>query len=92
MVRKIGNRYQLYCATDKTHTMTTCHRGVGHAGKDRDLDSHVEDVVNIDDNESTNSSETTIAFRGSEEDGHFGNLLSNSHADLNILAREIHSL
>ena len=31
--------------------------------------SHVEDTGNIDDNESTNSLETTIAFRGSEADG-----------------------
>ena len=32
-----------------------------------------------------------IAFRGSEADGHIGDLLPNSQADLNILAREIHS-
>ena len=72
--------------------MTTHHGGMGHAGKDRDLNSHIEDTRNIDDNESTNSSETTIAFRGSETDGHLGNLLPSSQADLNILAREIHNL
>ena len=31
--------------------MTTHHGGVGHAGEDRDLYSHVEDTGNIDDNE-----------------------------------------
>ena len=43
--------------------MTTHHGGAGPTGKDRDLDSHIEDAENIDDNESTSVSETTIAFR-----------------------------
>ena len=42
---------------------------MGNAGKDRDLNSHVEDARNIDDNERTNSSETMLAFGGSEADG-----------------------
>ena len=63
-----------------------------HAGKDRDLNSHVEDARNIDDNASTDSSETTIALGGWEADGHLSDLLPNSQADLNILTREIHSL
>ena len=62
VLRKIRDRYQSYCAAYKTHTMTTHHGGAGHAGKDRDLNSHIEDTGNIDDNESTNSSETTIVF------------------------------
>ena len=33
-----------------------------------------------------------IAFGGSEVDGHLGDLLPSSKADLNILAREIKSL
>ena len=45
---KIRNRYQSYCAIYKTHAMTTCHGGVGHAGEDRYLNSHVEDARNID--------------------------------------------
>ena len=49
--------------------MTTDHRGAGHEGEDRDLNSHVEDARNIDDNESTNSSETMLDFGGSEVDG-----------------------
>ena len=77
--------------------MTTCHKGTGHAHEDRDLNSNVGDARNIDigpdhDNESTNSSDTTIAFRGSEADGHLSNHLPNSHADLKILTREINSL
>ena len=51
-----------------------------------DLNSHVEYARNIDtgldhDNESTNSSDTMIAFGGSEADGHLGNLLPNSQTD-----------
>ena len=92
MLGKIGDRYQLYCATYKTHAMTTHHGGVGHAGKDRDLNSHIEDARNIDDNESKNSLETTIAFRGWEADGCLSDLLPNSQADVNILTREIYSL
>ena len=42
MLRKIGDRYQSYCTTYKTHAMTTHYRGVGHTGKDTDLNSHVE--------------------------------------------------
>ena len=72
--------------------MTTHHGGAGHAGKDKDLNSHKEDARNIDDNESTNSSETTLVFGGSEMDGCFGDLLPNIQVDLNILHREINSL
>ena len=92
MLGKIGDRYQSYCATYKTHAMTTCHRGMGHAGEDRDLDPHIEDTGNIDGKKSTNSSETMIALGETEMDGCLSDLLPNSQADLNILAREIHSL
>ena len=46
VLRKIGDRYQSYCTTYKTHAMIICHGGVGHAGEDRDLNSHVEDTRN----------------------------------------------
>ena len=65
---------------------------MGHTGKDVDLDSYVEDTRNMDDNESPNSSETIIVFRGSDADGHLSDLLPNSQADLNILTKGIHSL
>ena len=63
--------------------MTTCHGGTGHTGKDRDLASHIEDTGGIDigpkyDNESKNSLDIMLAFRGSEVDGHLGHLLPNS--------------
>ena len=77
--------------------MTTCHRGIGHTSEDRDLNSHIEDTRGTDkgpsnDNESTNSLDTTLAFGGSEVDGHLGNLLPNSQVNLTILMREINSL
>ena len=84
VLRKIEDRYQSYCATYKTHAMTTHHRGVGCAGEDRVLDSHIEDTGNKDDNESTNSSETMIAFRGSQANVCLSDLLPNSQADLKI--------
>ena len=77
--------------------MTTHHGGTGHTGEDRELDSHIEDATGIDidpnnDNASTNSSDTMIAFGGSEVDGHLGNLLPNGQADLNMLAREVNNI
>ena len=44
MPGNIGNRCQSYCATYKTQTMTTHHGGVGHTGKERDLNPHIEDA------------------------------------------------
>ena len=84
VLRKLRDRYQSNCTTYKTHAMTTHHGGVGHAGKDRDLDSHMEDTGN--------RSETMIPFGGLEADGCISNLSLNSQPDLHILAREIHSL
>ena len=77
--------------------MTTQHRGAGHAGEDRELNSHIEDARSIDigpnnDNESTHSSDTMVAFEGSEADGDLSDHLPNNQADLNILTREINSL
>ena len=93
MLGKIRDRYQSYCATYKTHNMTTCHGGAGHTGKDRDFISHIEDTRGIDigpnnDIESTNSSDTTTAFRGSEVDGHLGDLLPNGQANLSVCLKE----
>ena len=97
MLRKFGDKYQSYYTTYITHTITTHHRETGYTGKDRNLNFLVEDPRGIDielnnDNESTHSSDTMIVFRGSEVDGHLGNPLSNSQANLTILTREINSL
>ena len=45
-----------------------------------------------DNNESTHSLDTTVAFGELETDGHLGNPLPNNQLNLSILAREIHSL
>ena len=102
MFRKLRDKYQSYCATYKTHAVTTCHGGKGHTGEDGDLNSHVDITTEGDtrgiyigpenDNESTNSSDTMLAFQGLEVDGHLGNLLASILANLAILTREIHSL
>ena len=97
MLRKISDRYQSYCATYKTHPMTTCHRGRGCRSEDMDLDSYIEDARGIDtgldnENESTSSLDTTIAFRGLEVDGHINSLLPSNHAKLTALPKEIHNL
>ena len=43
MLRKIGDRYQTYCAACKTHTKTTHHGGTG-CPVDKDIDLHIEDA------------------------------------------------
>ena len=100
--RKLRDRYQSYCTTYKTHAMTTHHRGTGHTGKDGDLNSHADittegDTGGIDigpnnNNESTNSLDTTLAFGGSEADGCLSDLLASSQANLTIITREKHGL
>ena len=72
--------------------MTTNHGGTGCTGEDRELDSHVKDTGGIDlgpnnDNESTNSLDTILAFGGLEADGCLGDLLPSSQANLTILTR-----
>ena len=99
---KLRNKYQSYYATYKTHTMTTHHGGTGHRGEDRDINSHIDittkgDTGGIyigpsDNNESINRSNTMLAFGGSEADGHLGNILPSSQANITILTREINSL
>ena len=36
---KIGDTYQAYCHTYKTHAMATCHGGPGQPS-DKDIDAH----------------------------------------------------
>ena len=53
---KIGDRYQVYCTTYKTHTIATNHGGAGCL-LNRGMDIHTEDPECADiDNESTHSS------------------------------------
>ena len=77
--------------------MTTHHGGIGHTGEDRELISHLEVTGHIDicpdnDSESIKGSDATIPFEGSEADGHLGDLLHSSQANLTALTREINSL
>ena len=72
MLRKLGDKYQSYCATYKTHTITTHHRRTGQTCEDRDINSHIDittkevtsgiDIGPDNNNESTNSLDTTLAF------------------------------
>ena len=56
----------------------------------RDINSHVEDTEGIDlgqnnDNESTNSLDTMLAFGGLEAEGCLGNVLPSSQANVTVL-------
>ena len=53
VLNKIGDSYQTYCNTYKSHAMATCHRGAGHPSdrdpnlpeQDTDIPSnHLEDI------------------------------------------------
>ena len=76
--------------------MATHHRDAGCL-VDRDIDLYIEDTEGTNtgsdnDNESTTGSDTTIAFGGSEVDGHPSDHMANNHAKVTALTREIHNL
>ena len=55
--------------------MATCHGCAGHP-LDRDMDIHSEDPEHTDiDNESTHSSNATVALRGPKAEGHPNDLV-----------------
>ena len=59
---KIGDWYQAYCTTYKTHAMATHHGGAGHP-LNRGLDILTEDTEHTDiDNDSTHSLDATVAL------------------------------
>ena len=72
--------------------MASCHRGTG-CPLDRGLDILTEDLkcTNID-NESTHSSDTTVALGGPEAVGHPKDLVYGSQDKLTALIREINDL
>ena len=71
------------------HTMATCHGGAG-CPLDRDIDFNTENPEPIDiDNESTHSSDTTVALGGPMETGHPKDLVHSNHNKLMALTREI---
>ena len=78
------------------HVMATCHKGTGHP-IDRGINLYIEDREGINtgpnnDNESTSGSDTTIAFGGSEADGHPNELITSNQDKLTALMREINDL
>ena len=69
--------------------MATHHRGTG-CSLDRDMDLHTEDLEPTDiDNESTHSSDVTVALGGPEAEGHPKDSVHNNHNKLIALMREI---
>ena len=83
----IRDWYQAYCTTYKTHTMATCHRGVGHP-LDRSLDILTEDPEHTDiNNDSTHSSDATVAPGGPEAVGHPEDPVYNNQDGLMALTR-----
>ena len=67
---KIGDWYQAYCTTYKTHTMATHHRGAVNP-LDRGLDIFTEDTEHTDiNNENTHSSDATVVLGDPAAVGH----------------------
>ena len=96
MLRKIGDRYQAYCTMYKMQTMATHHTGTG-CPIDRDIYIHIEDTEGVNtgldnNNECTSSLDTTVAFGGSNTDGHPDELIPSNQAKLTALTREINDL
>ena len=89
---KIGDSYQAYCTTYKMHAMATCHGGTGHS-LDRDLDILTEDPEHADiNNDSTHSSNATVALGGPEAVGQPEDPVYNNQDRLTALMREINNL
>ena len=64
--RKIGDWYQAYCTTYRTHAMATHHRGAGHP-LNRGLDILTEDSEHADiNNNNTHSLDATVALGDQE--------------------------
>ena len=80
---KIRDRYKAYSTTYKMHTMATHHRSAGHS-LDRGINLHAEDPEHVDiDNESTHSSDATVALAGPEAEGHPQDPVYNNHIMIN---------
>ena len=89
VIGKIGDWYQAYCTTYKTHTMITHHGGAG-CPLDRALDILTEDLEHTDiNNGSTHSSDATVALGGPEKVGHHEDPAYNGQDRLKALTREI---
>ena len=94
VLRKIGDKYQAYCTTCKTHTMATHHGGPGHPlDRDTDLCIKYSETTGLEnDNENTSDSDATDALGGPEAEGHSNGLIHNNQGKLMALTREINDL
>ena len=89
---KIGDWYQAYCTTYKTHAMATCQGGTDHP-LDRGLNILTEDPEQADiDNENTLSSDATVALGGPEVVGHHEDPVYNNQDRLTVHKRDLHDL
>ena len=89
---KIKERYQAYCTIYKTHAMATHHGGAG-CPLDRGMDIHAEEPEHADiDNESTHSSDITVALGGPEAEYNPKDPVYNNHYKLTALTMEINDL
>ena len=83
--RKIGDTYQAYCHTYKTHAMATHHGGSG-SPLDRDIDMTRENQTTID-----TDVDDIQDFHPVQTD-HFENLEHNNPTKLTALTRELDDL
>ena len=92
VLRKIRDQYQAYCTTCKTHAMATCHGGTG-CPLNRGLYGLTENPEHADiDNDSTHSSDATVALGGPEAVGHPEGQVHSDQDRLAVLTREINDL
>ena len=92
VLRKIRDKYQAYCTSYKMHAMATHHRGAG-CTLDRGIDLNAEEPEPTDiDNESTHTSDATVALGGPEAAGHCEDPVYSNHNKLSALMREINDL
>ena len=82
---KLGDTYQAYCNTYKTHAIATCHGGSGQC-LDRDIDV-TREVNKITDTDIQNTQD----FHPVDTD-HFEDLQHNNPTKLTALTREVDDL
>ena len=92
MLGNIGVKYLAYYTTYKAHAIATYHRGTG-CPLDRGINLNTEDPEFTDiDNESTFSSDATVALGGPAAEGHPEEPVYTNHNKLMVLMRKINDL
>ena len=77
VLNKLGDSYQAYINTYKTHAMATCHRGTGQP-LDRDTAQHTQD--------------TDIPNNYHEDMDNFENVEQENHTNLKTLTQDLDDL